>query len=383
LNEEVELQIASRIFTGWKALRITRELDRMASDFDLTAAGRWPGQGEPIMPFMPVVLRLGGVVVLTGFVDVVAPTIEAKRHDVRIAGRSKTAQLIDCTPELKGSELRGATLDAAARALAAPFGVAVRAEAEMGEPFKSEAMLDHGETAYEAIERLARLRSVLATDAPDGALVLTRTGEARAKDSLVEGVNIEVGKVVLDGSKRFSRYIVQAQTPLAASMSSDGDGDLDDEDEEERPNAGVAVSVLGSADDADVPLYRPRIVKGEAAMTPAQARERAVWAANTARAKALQANITVKGWLQSDGKPWTVNTLVQVSAPTLLMEGEMLIAGVTYNMDDRSGRTTELTVGPPDAWTPKPPKVKKGKGSGTATSTAGAVDTWAGVGSIR
>ncbi|MFH5926448.1 phage baseplate assembly protein [Roseomonas xinghualingensis] len=357
MNESVELQIGARIFTGWKGLRVSRELDRMASDFELTAAGRWPGQGEPIKPFMPVVIRLGGTVVLTGHVDVVAPTIEARRHEVLITGRSKTADLIDCTPELRGSELRGATLDAVARALATPFGVTVRAETEMGEPFKSEAMLDHGETAFEAIERLCRLRSVLATDAPDGALVLARTGQGRAKDSLQEGRNIEKAKVLLDGSERFSRYIVQAQKPTAASSSSDGDGDLEDEDEAERPSAGVQVSVLGSADDPEVPRYRPRILKGEAAMTTAQARERAVWAATTARAKGLQAIITTKGWLQSDGLPWLSNTLVQVNAPTLLMQGEMLIAGVSYILDEQSGRTTELTVGPPGAWTPKPPPV--------------------------
>lgn len=381
MNETLDLVIGQRVFSGWTGLRVTRELERMASDFDIEAAGIWPGDDAPVMPFDPVVIRLGGVIVLTGYVDEVAPSLDATTHAIRIAGRSKTADLIDCTPELRGSELRGATLEAVARALAAPFGIEVVSRVDAGDPLLSEAMLDKGETAFDAIERLCRLRGVLATDGPAGELIITRAGDTRAVDTIEEGRNILSGKVSLRGDKRFSRYIVQAQRQTAAAASASGDGDDADADPAERPNAGVAVSVLGLAEDPEVPRYRPRIIKAEAAMNAAQARERAVWAATTARAASLRGQIVVQGWLQSDGQPWLLNQLVGVQAPTLLMSGEFLIAGVSYGLDVRTGRTTELTLGPPEAWTPEPPKVSRtARGRGGA-GRGGSGDRWAGVGS--
>jgi prophage tail gpP-like protein len=364
MTDTPELLVDGRIYAGWTELRVTRAMDRAAADFDLRVSERWPGRMDPwrIQPFAPVILRFGRDAVLTGYVDVASPEVDATMHRVRIAGRSKTADLVDCTPEIAGTEFRGATLPAIARALAAPFGVQVVEEAPAGAPFSVEAK-DRTDTAWDTIERLARLRGVLAHDDEEGRLVLARAGTRKASTDLEMGRNILAASARLDGSKRFSRYVVLSQRQTGAAVARDGDGDESDSEPEERPNAGVQVSVSGVAEDPGVPRYRPRILRSEGSGDAAFARARAVWAAASARGKALQADITVQGWRQRDGRLWRINELVKIRADWLRLDHELLIIGTEFTLDE-SGRRTMLTVTPPEAMTPEPGEEPRRSGGG-------------------
>ena len=364
MSDVPELLVDGRIYAGWTEMRVTRAMDRAAADFDLRVSERWPGRLDPwrLQPFTPVVLRFGRDVVLTGYVDYAAPEADEKTHRVRIVGRSKTADLVDCTPEIAGTEFRGATLPAIARALARPFGVEVVEEVPPGAPFSVEAK-DRTDTAWETIERLARMRGVLAHDDEQGRLVLTRAGSRRASEELVMGRNIVAASAKLDGSKRYSRYVVLSQRQTGAAVARDGDGDDDDSEPDERPNAGVQVSVSGVAEDPDVPRYRPRILRSEGSGDAAFARARAVWAAASARGKAVQAEITVQGWRQQDGRLWRVNELIKVRADWMRLDHELLIVGTEFTLDD-AGRRTMLTLTPPEAMTPEPAEENRRGGAG-------------------
>jgi prophage tail gpP-like protein len=50
--------------------------------------------------------------VLTGCIDNYLPEVEADRHAVRITGRSKTEDIVDCTPDNQGGQFAGYKLDA-------------------------------------------------------------------------------------------------------------------------------------------------------------------------------------------------------------------------------------------------------------------------------
>lgn len=352
--DQVELLVGGRVYAGWTDLRVTRAMDRVAGDFSLSVSERWPGQSDPwrILPYDAIELRLGGDVILTGYVDSIEPDIDASRHTVRIAGRSKTGQLVDCTPELSGTEFRGSSLPAIARALAAPFGVQVVVNVPDGRPFGVEAA-DPTNSAWQTIERLARLRGVLAHDDEQGRLVLSRAGTARAAGTLELGRNMLSASARLSGAKRFSRYITLAQRQTAAAVARDNDGDASDSEEAQRPAAGVQVGVRGVAIDPGVPLYRPSVMRAEGAQDPASAHERALWAAATARARALQATVRVQGWRAADRRLWKLNELVHVRAPALRLDHDLLIIEAEFTLND-AGRVTELTLVPPDALLPEP-----------------------------
>jgi prophage tail gpP-like protein len=71
-------------------------------------------------------------------------------------------------------------------AIARLFKIGVVVQTDVGEPFP-DATIERHETGFAFLERLCRLRSVLATDDEQGRLVLTRAGNDRAHDALLQG----------------------------------------------------------------------------------------------------------------------------------------------------------------------------------------------------
>lgn len=69
----------------------------------------------------------------------------------------------------------------------------------------------------------------------------------------------------------------------------------------------------------------------------------------------------VQGWRQGSGALWRPGLSVIVFDPLNNFDNdELVIAEVTYNQDDR-GTTTELRVGPADAYLPEPVTARKKK----------------------
>ena len=144
--------------------------------------------------------------VLTGYIDNYLPEVEADRHAVRVTGRSKTEDIVDCTPDIAGGQFAGYKLDAIARAIGQsvgkPYPIDVVVQTDVGEPFP-DATIERHETGFAFLERLCRLRSVLATDDEQGRLVLTQPADIeRATDALLQGPggNVQWASAVITGS---------------------------------------------------------------------------------------------------------------------------------------------------------------------------------------
>ncbi len=372
-----EISVGGKRFNTWTSISVSREITKMATEFDLgvteaEAGALFPSSEEvwQIPVFSPCEIRLRGELVLTGYVDVAYPSYTGRTKTVRIVGRSKTCDLVDCSSELP-TEFRASTLSAIARAVCAPFGIQVVDQAPIGEPFPLAAM-EPTETAFQFIERLCRLRGVLATDDPQGRLVLTRAGDKKAAGALWQGDNILACRVRHNVSKRFSKYLFKGQAPTSAAVSYPGlagepEGPL------QQPNGGAQTAVLGTATDPNVPRYRPRIFVAEQALTGAGARERALWQASHAAGQSTKALITVRGWQQEDGRLWAINEVIPVLSPWARLDHDLLISGVTFTIDSEEGRVTELELGPVGGFTPEPVKVKRQKG---ASGSGGGGNAW-------
>lgn len=365
MTDPVRMIVDGKVYAGWTDMRVSRGLDRCCADFTLSVGPRWPGLTADwlVLPFAAIEIALGDDTVLTGYADRFMPEISATSRDAKVSGRSKTCDLVDCTPEIGGTEFRRSTLPAVCRALCAPFKIEVVEAVDCGGTFALEAM-ERGDTAWQTIERLCRMRGVLACDDGRGRLVLTRAvPETRASGALVQGENVLTAQARLDGGKRFSRYIVLSQQPSAAALDREGDGDADDEAPEERPGGGASPAIGATAEDPDVPRYRPRVIRAEGNGGAADAQARARWAAATARAKSVTADVTVQGWRQPDGRLWQAGEIVPVRIPYLALDRDMAVLEVSYLLGVKAGRTTELVLTPPEALLPEPLKAS-GTGSG-------------------
>jgi prophage tail gpP-like protein len=331
----VTITINGQVYTRILSLRVGRNLKRACSDFQFetplvigVAIARWAS----------CVIADQGETILTGYVDDFDYQIVPENATVTVRGRSKTEDLVDCMPLLATNQFAGSTLDAIARAVAAPFGINVVVSAPMGNPFP-DATFERSETAYGFLERLARQRGVLLTDDAQGDLVLTTLGTARAPGNLESGLggNIDRARGNFRGSERFSEYTIRSQVPI----TDDGE---------------VQTAVEGIAYDNGVPRYRPWAGIAESALLPGDAQKRAQWEAAHRLGESLQATLTVPEWRapNATGALWQVNQLVNCNVPRLdNFVGDFLVAGIDYRLDSQ-GKRCDILVAPPQAFAPEP-----------------------------
>jgi len=395
----VRLLVNGTEYGGWKSVRIEAGIERQARSFTLEVTDRWPGATDVprrVVPGDACEVWIGEDLVMTGHVDATPIRYDEASVSVGVRGRSKTADLVDCCPITKGAlaapssrwgrgtgrggqnpvavpvqasaQWRGQKVETIAAALAAPYGVRVVAEVNTGAP-----IADHhvqvGETVFESIDRMMRLRQLLSTDNARGDLVFIEVGSAgRAATRLELGVNILAGSAPLDFSGVFSDYVCKGQR----SGSDDAFGSDVAEEEGEAEDDGEQWQTGSEATTRDAMASRRRVLvlnqHGQADVGSCQAR--ADYERSSRRGKALQAEYTVVGWRQASGALWVPNQLVQVRDPAIGFDTEMLIAEVAYELDE-GGAIAQLRVGPVDGFRQKVAKPKKSKtGSGSGSSWA-------------
>lgn len=346
----VELKIDGKIHTGWKQARITRGIERAASDFDLTVTEKVPGTIDP------PVIRLGsqcelwaeGERVVTGYVDEIPTNVNAHARTFTFRGRSKTADLVDCSAINEPGEWSNVSLGKIAAEIAAPYGVSVVSNVSV-EPFTT-FRLQPGERAFEAIERACRMRAVLFTDDAEGRLVITRAGTTRVGTQIRQTVsdrernNVLESNALYNDRDRYSEYVVKGQAA--------GTDELFGE---------AAAAVSARAVDPGASRKRVLIITAETQSSVGGARERAEWEAAVRRGKCLRASYTLQGWRQGDGSLWRPNMIVSVVDDLNRVSGDLLISEVTYSLAE-DGRKVTLSVVPPEAFDRIPEAEKESGG---------------------
>jgi len=360
----IRLEVGGRIYAGWTAVRVTRDLQREASEFEVSVTERWADRDTPwiVRPGAAARLTLDDAPLVTGWIDTVEPSIDGQRHGVTWRGASRTVDLVDCSAMVPGGQFVGYDLAAIARALAGPFGLEVAVEAGVGRAF-AEVQINQGERAAQLLQRLAALRQVLVTDDADGRLVLTRPGERRSPEPLVlgEGGNVLAARARLSQAARHSAYTVKAQA--AGTDFAFGP---------------AAAEVRGEATDPAVTRHRPLLLIAEAGTDAAGAGERARWEATARAAGGTAATVTVRGWRRADGTLWRPNERVRVTIPPLQLDRELLVLRTVHALD-AARMVTELTLAPPEALAPEPAGPEpRGDGAGAAEA-----DPWKDVEAIR
>jgi len=346
VDNTVTLRVNGTDFGGWKEVEISAGIERQARDFSLAVTTHWPGETE-----IPRRIRHGDLCevwigtdkLLTGHVDATPIRYDATQVSVGVRGRSKTADLVDCSAEHKTGQWRGAKIERIAADLARPFGIEVVAQADTGVPI-ADHQIQPGETAFECIDRLLTLRQLLATDDADGRLVFIAAGEDdRCGTALKLGDNVKSADAPLDFKDVFSQYTVKGQKSG------------NDED-----SGATVAEAASTAKDGKASRHRPLIIRQSGQVDRGIAADRARYEYLHRKAKALETVYTVQGWRQQDGQLWLPNKMVQVIDPVIGFDAWLLIVEVTWRISD-GGTETVLRVGPVDGYIPTPEAVKKGK----------------------
>lgn len=353
---DLALEIDGYDVKGWQSIQIQRSLDDAVDSFEaaLTSplSSAPPKDGRP-WPGDRFRVKYDGALMITGYLDEVDESSDSSSFNLRVSGRSRAKDLVDCSALHKGA-WRHMTLDEIAVSLAEPFGLTVTTDIQ-GLPLEKYFALADGETAFDAMDRLVRDHALRLVSLPSGDLLMTRTGLLRFPDVVIErGVNVISGGIRRSEAERHSSYIYKTQ--LAAT-------DL---------AYGTDNSVKYEVSDAGVDRYRPLIVHAANQRGAAALKVRAEWERNTRAGRAEQLSYKVlypgavsRSWEMPAGKGlWAPNVVVTVRDAAHAIEGEYLVTAVTLTRS--TTRTeTQLELTAPEAYQPEKPPKKKKKGGTT------------------
>jgi prophage tail gpP-like protein len=366
----VTMKVGGYSFTTFTKAVIERDLQNISGRFELDLmdqarlAGALPVQIGNLPP-LPTVLKAGmavelaidGETVLIGWIGKVSGSWRADTIRMRISGRDKTGDLVECSALPKGpAEYRGVDLLHVAQAELAPFGITVRADVDIGAPFDRLSRHPH-ETVMTFLEKAARQRAILLVSDGVGGLLLTRGGSSRAPDDLIVGGNVQEEQFEDDHDKRFSDYYVKGQTDQHAQRTGKTPAldstvePLDDDEPTTAPGAASAteassILMTGHAIDPEITRYRPtlRLTRSQSGMSTTQ--EQAEWMLRVARGEADRLRFTVLDWRSGSANAlWRPNQVAYVYDPFGERSKDMLIAGVTYLFDEQGERTELRIVG--------------------------------------
>ena len=366
MNDRVEIRVGGKTYGGWKSVVIEIGMDQLTRGFKLSVTDTFPGNTDfhRLRNGDQVQLFIGDDLICTGYIDHVNVSYNGTSITVTVDGKSKTVDLVDCCPVAKygaiasksdnawtgvvvGKDGKKHEIPAASvqttswkniktseiiASLAAPYGIAVHATAEIGEKLTDHTVVP-GEKVEESINRLITKDNLVVMDDEAGDLVIVEPGEAgECADALELGKNILSGGANFDASKLYSRYVV-----LGQHAGTDTD-------------FGRAASEDRGMSDSQL-VTRPRllVLKDKGQSSKMTCGKRADFEKRYREAQYRAATYTVHGWRQSDGSLWKVNSLVSVSDTLLSNDGKLLVTSLSLTLSAQ-GMLTTLKLVPPDGY---------------------------------
>lgn len=339
-NNDLTLTVDGKSFTGWTGVAVTLSIEQMPNAFVIEATERSPIVTDAlgIKEGSRCTVSLGKDKVITGYVDTVAPYFQPGAHGVRLIGRGKCQDLVDCAAQWKGCQVSGSNALEIATKLAAPFGITAKALGDPG-PVVPQFNISVGDTTTDVLELVTRHSGLLYYEDPDGNLVLAEVAPDDAASGFVEGQNVQSASVLKSLAQRYSSY-------TCSLLSIDTSGLFED----------AAGLYYFETKDPFVGRHRPLVIVAEGVGNTIEfAKKRALWEAARRAGRGRAVNVTVDSWRDGAGKLWTPNTLAPISLPTLaLADARYCISTVTFKQDLEGGTTAEVTLMPRESFIPAP-----------------------------
>lgn len=388
----ITLRIDGVVYDRWNSAECERNLKDFSGSYDFSMRDVFQSNGTfqyastgPLLKIklgLKIEVLVDGEVQLVGFLEGLERDIDDSRAEIRISGRDKTGDLVDCAALDDGpAEFKNVKLEEAVKRIAAPYGLTVRTEVDTGEPFARYG-LDLSETAFSAIEKGTRGRHVLVLSDGVGGIVITRTGKTRAPADLVMPGNVIHSRMKLGHTNRHSKHTVHGQgekagksrsgkpldstaEPLSAGDRHDGDGSATAMERKGTAAKGIAV-------DDEIKRHRPIVHLARTKADKTAATDEADGRMRKSRAESEELMHTVKGF-GVGGKLWRVNQMASVSDDFQDLYRDLLITRVK-NRQDEGGGKTEMTLMSPEAFDKLPVGKRRTNAKGKGKKKSGPLD---------
>ena len=355
-EDELALIIGGRSWAGWQRVSVTRSMDTVPAAFAVQVTERYPRTADiAVVPGDACQVKIGGDLVITGYIDQYTSQISAGDHTVRIAGRSKSADLVDCaafvgSPDAPSFQIKGGTALSIAQQIAKPYNVEISSVSGPGADIP-QFNVALGETAYEVIDRITRYSKLVIYDMPDGSLVMAQAGSEKMASGFAQGENVEQAVVTFSMDQRFSEY-------YGHLLSTGVFGD----------DTGSAATRVGQVvrDDGVKRLRRRYIISEQSHLGKFLAHDRAVWERNRRYGRSQAVQITADAWRDARRQLWAPNHLAPIRIPALkLPDASWLVASVQY-LRDENGQHAKVSNDAGRGFQPRAVGIAANAGDGRA-----------------
>lgn len=358
MSEKVVLKVGGQAFAGWETVSASRSLNTLCADFHLTLYDDNPGRTDRsvITDDAACELWLGDELFITGFIEAIEHVMAPGSHGISVSGRDRTGDLLDCSAEHASGSWKGQSLEAIAGDLVKPYGIKIKVTGDT-KPVFAVFALEHGESVFEALVRLCKMRGLLVTTNAAAELVIfSPTDDRQRVPAFVLGRDMEGIRFRSTSAQRYSSYTVKGQHNGVNVAAKD------------------AAGPKGTATDPDVKRHRPLIIISNEQATAGALETRAQWEAASRAGNSKEVSFTVMGWRDGAGALLRPNVITHVSASYIGLDRDMMVRDVSFEL----GRSTtaSLTLVSPEAFTTEDiieAKKKKGKKARHSLDWAGAL----------
>ncbi|HBW9615865.1 TPA: phage tail protein [Klebsiella pneumoniae] len=383
--DKVSVIVGGKVHSDWSAYGIDSDFLIPADAWSMRLglpAGIFP---EGVARGVPVQVRVGPDVVMSGRIDRVSRTVSRDQVSLSVTGRDGAAILVDCASPLLTS--RQASLEEVIAQVVRPLGIKnieLHAESSIR---NDKITTEPGERAWDILLRACAGRGLWPWFRPDGTLVIggpdytaapvatlvmRRSGEGNNLLSLTDESSME---------RSFSRLTMLAQghahstnnkkelgiIDVSSSDSLTVSGDTDTTETEldtglpETGQHGLQFVV----EDPTVTYYRPQVVVMHDADDLEQVRYRARKMMADARLEGYSLIARVQGHRTSDGVLWEPGQRIHVISEPHGIDAVYFLMGREFTGGRPGGAVTTLRLKEdgiwiPDAWTKKK-KARKGR----------------------
>ncbi|WP_241723515.1 phage baseplate assembly protein [Raoultella sp. HC6] len=379
--DKVSVIVGGKVHSDWSGYGIDSDFLIPADAWSMRLglpAGIFP---EGVARGVPVQVRVGPDVVMTGRIDRVSRTVSRDQVSLSVNGRDGAAILVDCASPLLTS--RQASLEEVIAQVVRPLGIKnieLHAESSIR---NDKITTEPGERAWDILLRACAGRGLWPWFRPDGTLVIggpdytaapvatlvmRRSGKGNNLLSLTDESSME---------RSFSRLTVLAQghahstnkkKSLVIDVSStdsmtvtEGVDTTDTELETGLPETGQH-GLTFTVEDPTVAYYRPQVVVMHDADDLEQVRYRARKMMADARLEGYSLIARVQGHRTSDGVLWEPGQRIHVISEPHGIDAVYFLMGREFTGGRPGGAVTTLRLKEDGVWIPDAfPKKKKGR----------------------
>lgn len=256
---------------------------------------------------LPVQFKLDGEMIFNGQIDSAGDDVNSSSNQVKVSGRSLSANLIDS--RIKLDAIYNQRFDQLLKIVVSQFGLSVRDD--VGGLAEIPEFQINAESALDNLAQIAKQQNLMLIE-ENAVIVIQRPGQHNEQKTVLEvGVNVETLNVIRNFKDQFHKYEIQ----------------------------GAWDEAQGTAIDSSVNSSRIKVIIADKLQDEKSCNSRAEYEKNLAIAKGLHATVSLPG-LHKALTGSAINKTIKVKDNKKTFDETLLIKNISISVNDKSEKTS-------------------------------------------